>query len=186
MAPWRLSAQATVGRYDVFDVEKSVAHDGAEKHRGEVFTFRCPDWCNVIALTEDDELILVYQYRFGTEVIALEVPGGVLDPGEAPLEAARRELLEETGFAAGTIESLGSVHPNPALQGNACHTFVARGCRRVAELAPDPLEELEVVLVPAERIPDLIDEGHVTHALVITGLERYWRTRALGHEKKRR
>lgn len=140
-----------------------------------IYTFACPDWCNVIAETEDGEIVFVWQYRFGTDELSLEIPGGVIDPGETPEEAARRELREETGFDAESFELVAVVEPNPALQGNRCFTFLARRARLAFETAFDDVEELEVTLVPRTRVAALLDSGQVTHALVWSALETYLR-----------
>ncbi|HEY1694434.1 MAG TPA: NUDIX hydrolase [Polyangiaceae bacterium] len=180
LRPWRRRRVEAVGAYRVFDVKRLELEDGQGAARGDAFVFECRDWCNVIALTPEDEVVLVWQYRFGTDAMSLEIPGGVVDPGEAPDHAAKRELLEETGYVADGVELLLVVEPNPALQGNRCHTFVARGARPTAATAFDAQEELETVLVPAARVADLLDGGQVRHALVQGALETFWRRRGSG------
>lgn len=144
----------------------------------DVVVYECPDWCNVIAETVEGDLIFLWQYRFGTDALSLEVPGGVVDPGEDPMAAAARELREETGYDCASIELLTKVEPNPAFQGNHCYTFVARGCRLVGETCFDDEEDLETVLIKKEDLPALLDSGQVTHALVIGPLETYLRREA--------
>src|SRR6185436_17484277 len=180
LATWRMSNGRRVGAFRVFDVTQHDVHDAAGKPRGDVYTFDAPTWCNVIAVTDADELVMVWQYRFGVDRLGLEVPGGVIERGESPEIGARRELLEETGYAAASFELISTVEPNPALQGNVCHAYLARGAHLAGETSFDPLEELEVVLVPARHIADLIDGGYVTHALVVAALERYRRMRNAG------
>jgi ADP-ribose pyrophosphatase YjhB (NUDIX family) len=141
----------------------------------DFFVFSCPDWCNVVAETEDGELVMVWQYRFGTDAVSLEIPGGVIDPGESPEAAARRELLEETGYEADSFELISSVEPNPAMEGNRCFSFYARGARKTGGTAFDPHEALETVLAKRDDVAALVDEGTVTHALVIVALEAYLR-----------
>ena len=134
-----------------------------------------PEWINVIALTDDERIPMVRQYRFGIETLTLEIPGGMCDPGEEPLVAARRELREETGFEADEWSPLGWVHPNPPIQNNRCHTFLARGARRVGEPRPDDNERIEQVMLPLAEIPKRIASGEITHALVIAAFQLYER-----------
>ncbi len=135
--------------------------------REAVFTrLLCPEWINVIALTTEGEFLAVEQYRHGCNQATLEIVGGVCDPGEAPLESARRELREETGHEATTWVSLGSCLPNPAIQDNRCHFYLALGCHSVAELHLDPSEELRVWALTWGEVESRLREGGIAHALV--------------------
>jgi ADP-ribose pyrophosphatase len=132
------------------------------------YRLRCPDWINVIPLMEDGNVVFVRQYRHGIGSETLEVPGGQMDTGDRyPLEAGRRELLEETGYAGEDWEPLGWVHPNPAILDNRCHSFLVRNARRVAAIRNDPNEHTEVELIPLSDVSSLILEGTITHALVL-------------------
>ena len=131
------------------------------------------EWVNIVPITSDDEVVLIHQYRHGVDEITLEIPGGMVDPHDpSPLHAARREMREETGYDSDDIVELGSIHPNPAIQNNRCHTFLARNVEKRFETQFDTTEETEVILVPAVELPTLVQQGKITHALVVTAF--YW------------
>jgi 8-oxo-dGTP pyrophosphatase MutT (NUDIX family) len=138
----------------------------------ERLVLEAPDWVNVVALTAARDVVLVRQYRFGAGRTTLEVPGGVVDEGEEPLDAARRELMEETGYAAERWRLLGTVSPNPAFLANRCLHFVAEDAELVAEPRPDPGEDIAVELVHISRLAERIASGEIDHALVISALSR--------------
>ncbi|MEP7051443.1 MAG: NUDIX hydrolase [Pseudomonadota bacterium] len=123
-----------------------------------------PSWASVLCLTTDGHVILVRQYRHGLGGPSLELPAGVMDGAESPMAAARRELREETGFSAPEFVPLLQVAPEPARNTTRAHFFFARGAERVAELALDSSEELEVVLVSVPELFELIDQGVMVHA----------------------
>lgn len=129
-----------------------------------------PAWTNVVAVTEDDRLVLVRQYRHGIGREGLEVPGGYVDLGEAPLAGAQRELLEETGYGGGVWSELLTVAPNPALQDNVLHCFVALGVRRLAAPSLDANEDLRVELRNRTELRALIEDGTIHHALHVAPL----------------
>ncbi len=126
-----------------------------------------PDWINIIPLTDDGQVVLVRQYRHGVREVTLEIPGGMANAGEDPQLAGLRELREETGYAARTVRALGSVWPNPAIQTNRCHFFLAEGVHKVAEPEPDESERIEVVTVPLDAIPGMVARGEIGHSLVV-------------------
>jgi 8-oxo-dGTP pyrophosphatase MutT (NUDIX family) len=156
----------------VFTVSRMTSRS---PHTGKAHPFYridSSDWVNVVALTPQDELVMVRQYRHGEGRVTLEIPGGLVDPGESAATAAARELLEETGYRAESVARLGVVNPNPALFGNRTETFVARGARRVAEIENGQTEETIVELVPRDRLRETLLAGRITSALVVAAL--YW------------
>jgi len=129
-----------------------------------------PDWVHVIALTPDGQAVLVRQFRAGVHADTLEFPGGMVDPGETPEHAAARELGEETGFVAAHWTALGACHPNPALQTNRLHSFLALDCLRTTDPRPDSGEDVRVELVPAVSLRARLATGEITHALVLASM----------------
>ncbi len=131
------------------------------------------DWVNVVALTRDQRCVMIRQYRFGTDSVTLEVPGGLIDPGEAPIVAAARELREETGYASPKdLTSLGSIAPNPAFQRNRLHMFLAEECEPLFAQEQDPGEDIAVELVAMSEIDALLARGEIEHALVAVAFQR--------------
>jgi 8-oxo-dGTP pyrophosphatase MutT (NUDIX family) len=129
-----------------------------------------PDWAAVLCLTQDKQVVLVRQYRHGLGGPSLELPAGVIEPTETPIEAARRELREESGFAAESLEPLLMMAPEPARNTTRAHFFFARGALPVGELALDSSEELEVLLVPVSELFELIEHGQIVHAVHIAAI----------------
>jgi len=123
----------------------------------EFLVAHAPDWVNVIARTPEGRIVLVRQFRFGSNALSLEVPGGVMEAGEDPVEAGVRELLEETGYGGGRARLLGSVHPNPAIMDNRCHVVLVDGAVPTGPIDWDDDEEIlptkEVEATPAESSP---------------------------------
>lgn len=129
-----------------------------------------PDWVMVLALTPEGEAVLVRQFRAGIRADTLEFPGGMVDPPETPAEAAARELEEETGYVAARWTALGACHPNPAIQENRLHTFLAHDCRKTAAPRPEAGEDIRVELVPAASLRARVASGEITHALMIASM----------------
>lgn len=131
-----------------------------------------PDWVNVVAFNEAGELLVVEQYRHGIEEATYEIPGGCGDPDETPLDAARRELREETGHVSGTWVELGFCTPNPATQNNRCHSFLALDCRPDGPLELDRTEELRLWAFTWAEWEARLKDGEISHALVLTAFLR--------------
>jgi ADP-ribose pyrophosphatase len=167
--PWRVVGTRELARTPVFRLTaRESSHPRLSDRRQDFYVLEAPEWVNVIPLTDDRQVVLIRQYRHGRAMTSLEIPGGMVDPEDVdPAAAARRELLEETGYLAGKVEPIGTIAPNPAIQSNLCHSFCATELtyRGVPEL--DSTEEVEVLQVPLQRVPELIRSGSICHALVV-------------------
>jgi 8-oxo-dGTP pyrophosphatase MutT (NUDIX family) len=128
-----------------------------------IFEFRA--WANVMALTKDNEAVLVRQYRHGVCDVLWEFPGGVVEDREDPAEGARRELLEETGYGGSTLIEVGRLYPNPALQTNTLYCFLAPDVEKICEQNLDAGEDIEVQLVALDRVIEMAKRGEFRHAL---------------------
>ena len=171
LQPWEHLREEPLVRYKVFDVHKAVRRSPRNGVDIGFFLVRTWDWVNVVALTERDELLLVRQYRHGTQEFTLEIPGGIVHGAdEPPALAAARELREETGYEAARLTPLGVVRPNPAILTNRCHTFLATGCRRVGDLQQDAGEDMELLAVPLADVDAMVLRGEIDHALVLAAL----------------
>ena len=154
----------------IFDVTRAIFQHPQRAREQDFFVIEAPDWVNVLALTPDHQLVLVRQFRFGTNDFSLEIPGGVMEPGEDPVTAGLRELREESGYVGARARLLGSVRPNPAMQNNYCHLVLVEAAQRSAELAWDPDEEFAITTQPVEAVYALAYHGGITPALVLNAL----------------
>jgi 8-oxo-dGTP pyrophosphatase MutT (NUDIX family) len=164
---WHRIHSKTIGAFRIFTIREDCYQLPRNHREAPFYILESNDWVNVIPVTEDGRVLLIRQFRFGIEEVTLEIPGGIVDSGYTPLEAGRKELLEETGYASDHWEYLGVVHPNPAFLNNRCHSFLARKAKKIAEISPEESEEFEVFQVPMVEIKNLIRQGIISHSLVI-------------------
>ena len=177
--PWPLVEEAELLTTRVFDVQRARATSPRTKETHDFYRLVAPDWVNVVVVTEDEQVVMVRQFRYGSRDVTLEIPGGMVDPGESPGAAASREVLEETGYAGDPARELGVVNPNPALFGNRCYTYLVENARRVAEIRNEGAEETALALVSLSDVSARLRSGEIDHALVVAGLHWYAMDRGL-------
>ena len=154
----------------IFDlVSRRFRHPNSGKE-SDFYTVKTKSWANIAALTPENELVLVRQFRFGVEEFSLEFPGGIVDLGEDPVDAAVRELREETGYTGGSAKAIGKTFPNPAIFTNTCHFFKIENVEKTHSLDLDDNEDIEVVVAPLEEVVRWGREGRFTHALALNCL----------------
>lgn len=175
---WTTHKEEPIAHYRIFSIssaERSVLRKDGTLLQGDFYIIHSPNWVNVIPLTPDNKVVLVRQYRHGVDEISLEIPGGICNEGENPLDAARRECLEETGYSSKEEpELLGTTDTNPALFTNQCYVYLWRNCtfNTVQEL--DEHEDIEVIKIPLLEIPERIKRGEIRHTLVLTAFLQYF------------
>ena len=140
----------------------------------EYWILEYPDWVNVIAITKEGLMVMERQYRHGLGKTCFELPCGVIEEGETPLEAAKRELLEETGYAGGSWQEWMTLSPNPSTSTNLTHSFLAVGVEKVAGQHLDATEDIVVSLQEPSYVHDLLVDNQILQALMAAPLWKYF------------
>jgi 8-oxo-dGTP pyrophosphatase MutT (NUDIX family) len=169
--PWRTITSKPVGDFRIFTVrtDEKISPRTGQTH--DFFVIDCVDWVNVLAVTPNRELVMVEQYRHGSNTVELEIPGGIMDQTDAsPVHTGVRELREETGYEGTGARALGEVFANPAIMSNTCHTVLVEDCTLQHPVQWDSGEDMLTRLVPIAEIPGLVSTGNIRHPLVIVAL----------------
>lgn len=163
-------------------LRKRIRLDVCELPNGgiiEPLVFEFHTWANVLALTKDQQTVLIDQYRHGMQEVMLELPGGIVEDDETPLEGIKRELLEETGYTSDNFVEVGRLFPNPSIQSNVLHCFLALDVEKVGGQKLDDAEDIEVRLIPLDELIRMAGDGEFPHALMAATLFQ-----ALGYMKR--
>lgn len=171
---WKILSSKLDESYPIFNLRTDKAVSPRTHKAYDFYILESLNWVNIIPITPENDVILIRQYRHGIRDVCLEIPGGIIEAGDTPEEAAKRELMEETGYAHSEMTLLGSVHPNPAFLNNLCYTYLAKNVSRPGEQDQDEKEDIEIVKRHLEEIPELIRKGKITHSLVLAAFYRYF------------
>jgi len=178
--PWPKISSKPMGDYRVFRVRSDLKISPRTGAQHDFFVIDSTTWVNVIAITPDRQMVLVEQYRHGSDTIELEIPGGVMDTGDSsPVATGVRELREETGYEGENAQVIGTVLANAAIMSNSCYTILVENCRLVAPVQFDSAEDIVTRLVPLENVPGLVAQDKIRHSIVVAALYHYdlWRKR---------
>lgn len=170
-ARWTRRSRKTLGNFRIFDLveEEYVAEEVGRSH--SFYVLLSTDWVNVVPVTPEGRIVLIRQFRAGTGEVTIEVPGGMVDPGEDdPADAALRELEEETGYTAENIVKTATVRPNPAILRNRCHMYLASGVRPLGRVNQDAGEDVHAFEATWEEVDAMVRDGRIDHSLVLNTL----------------
>jgi len=176
--PWQKLSSHPVGDFRIFTIRSDRKISPRTQVEHDFFVIDCVNWVNVIGITPDKQLVMVEQYRHGSNTVELEIPGGMMDAGDASPEATgMRELREETGYEGQNPLLLGQIFPNPAIMSNLCFTVMIENCHCIHPVEFDHGEDLITRLVPIADIPQLVAGGKIRHSLVVVALYHFelWR-----------
>jgi ADP-ribose pyrophosphatase len=165
---WKYLEGRTVYQNRIMKVREDRYHFSRGDVVQDYTVIQFPAWVNIIPITDRDEVVLIRQFRHGVRRETLEIPGGLISGSDTdPREGAIREMEEETGFSSHDVVHIGTVEPNPAIQDNLCHSFLARNARPVSAQNLDPTEAIKVELVKRDEVFRMIRDGRITHGLVV-------------------
>ena len=172
--PWKKTHSKPAGDFRIFTIRSDTKVSPRTGREHSFYVMDSVNWVNVIAVTRDQQLVMIEQYRHGSNTVELEIPGGMLDATDAlPIDGGVRELREETGYEGTQPEIIGQIFPNPAIMSNTCYTLLVRDCELKHPIEWDSGEDIITRLVPGADIPKLIADGKIQHALVVVALYHF-------------
>jgi len=179
--PWPQISSRPLGDFRIFKLRSDLKVNPRTGQEHDFFVLDCVDWVNVLAVTPNQELVMVEQFRHASNTVELEIPGGIMDKADAsPVATGIRELREETGYEGDNPRILGRIFSNPAILTNTTHTVLIENCALKHERQMDSGEDLVTRLIPAAEIPNLVATGKIQHSLVVVALYYFdlWRRRS--------
>jgi len=174
LKPWEKISSKPLGDFRIFTLRADRKISPRTRQEHDFFVIDAVNWVNVIALTPDLQLVMVEQYRHGSNTVELEIPGGMMDAKDtSPEMTGSRELREETGYEGAHARVIGEILPNPAIMSNTCFTVMIENCRCLHPVEFDHSEDIVTRLVPVSEIPQLVASGKIRHSLVAVALYHF-------------
>ncbi len=174
MDKWNIESTEEVLASGIFSLRKKHCLHPVKNVTFDFYTINTSDWINIVALTADGRFVMVRQHRLGTDLVTIETPGGLVEPGEAPEHTAARELREETGYQVGDLRLLLKLSVNPAIMSNYVYIYCATGCSKVAAQDLDGGEDIDVVIMERKDVLDGIQGGAIDHSIAVAALMLYF------------
>ena len=165
---WKTLGTKQIFGNRIFGFREDTVKSPKTDNTHPVWVMDAPTWVNIIPITKEKKVIMIKQYRFGSQEISLEIPGGMVDAGEDAQSAATREMKEETGYESEEVHATGKISPNPALMSNHTYSYVAYNVKKTGDQQLDNMEDIEVLEVDLNQIPTLITNGEIDHSLVVS------------------
>jgi ADP-ribose pyrophosphatase len=181
---WEICDREFIRDFKIFQIEKKQVRSPRTGRVREVQAIQFPDWVLILAMTIDEKVVMVRQYRHGIERVCLELPGGLVDPADdSPALSAQRELLEETGYQADEIMLIGECFPQPAILSNKCFFYLAKNAAEVQPQQLDSGEDIEIIKIPLKEISAKIENREIDHGMVVLAFFFLWRIQGPAKER---
>ena len=165
---WKTLGTKQIFGNRIFGFREDTVKSPKTDNTHPVWVMDAPTWVNIIPITKEKKVVMIKQYRFGSQEISLEIPGGMVDAGEDAQSAATREMKEETGYDSEEVHAIGKISPNPALMSNHTYSYVAYNVEKTGDQQLDNIEDIEVLEVDLNQIPTLITNREIDHSLVVS------------------
>jgi 8-oxo-dGTP pyrophosphatase MutT (NUDIX family) len=171
---WKIISSEYLFKRPWLTARKDVVQLPDGRVNNEFYVLEYPDWVNVIAITKEDKMVMIRQYRHGLRRTSYELVAGVIEDGEHPMDAAKRELLEESGYAGGQWQEFMQLCANPSTTNNISHTYLAVGVEKVANQKLDETEDVEVHIMEKETVRQMIYNNEFVQSLMAAPLLKYF------------